>query len=184
ILRGASSSDKSLTFNNYAGLNQEILRNTTSRVIPPTNLTSEGGFTNVDKLLAKVLAPRSVTKAPSPAVVAPARPQFVGDLERKYEEQKAKIEQLQEKVTQLQSLANIGLNSLSKWQSSYNLPGSQFQQLEYIQLENNFNNQSLEQKVAKQAEQIKLLEAKIAQLQTLATIGESKLNKWRNRFYS
>ncbi|OCR00775.1 hypothetical protein BCD67_23870 [Oscillatoriales cyanobacterium USR001] len=82
-------------------------------------------------------------------------------LQRQSEQQIAAIANLQNQLTELQHLKNQITNSVSL--TTY---------------------QELQKQLLEQANVIKTLQEQLAQSQTLARIGEAKLNKWRNHTFS
>ena len=175
LLRGASSSDKNLVMGNYSRLNPSIIEDSSNAVVPPSSIWSYGGVTDIEKLLSVVLQPK---KSPQTTVNSSTAP-IVEDssLVIQCQEQQEKINQLQQKRNELQRVATIGVYQLgSNWQN-YSTQSSSPNVTET-------SDQSLQQKSEQQQLEIATLEKDIAQLQSLATIGEARLNKWRRRSFS
>ena len=111
-------------------------------------------------------------------------------LKHQCEQQAGQIEKLQQKVAELRPLSAIGEAHLNKCQSSRSTVevNSSFTRTELsislTQVEATESYQSLEQKSVEQKKAIASLQQQIAQLQATATIGEFRLNKWRNRKFS
>ena len=168
LLRGASSSDKKLTTKNEPRLTSSIINNRPSAVVPPSTVNSYGGVTDINKLLADVLAPKTNT------IESTSNKTRESSSDRQLEQQDGnldqKIAQLQQKLASISPFATIGASTTNKWQSSKNYSqqststtGSQ-------------NNPTQQETVAD-------LEQKIADAQRLAAIGEARLNKWRSRTF-
>jgi phycoerythrin-associated linker protein len=85
-------------------------------------------------------------------------------------------------------LSTIATSQLSKWESrGYTTDiTSQVTSTEQLgrQKLGSVNNQNLQLQVEEQKKAIANLQEKIAQAQSVATIGEARLNKWRSRFFS
>ncbi len=112
LLRGASSSDKKLTTKDEPRLTSSLINNTPSVIVPPSNVNSYGGVTDINKLLADALSPK---KAPA-SVVKSNSNQFNSDSavskssssqEKQSEQQEQKIEQLRQKLASLSSFASF-----------------------------------------------------------------------------
>ena len=178
LLRGASSSDKKLTTQDKPLLTSSLINNRPSAVIPPSNINSYGGVTDINKLLRNVLSPKdkpaSTATTSTPRYSYPTRPSS-SDEESSSEDQSQKIAELRQKLASLSSFATIGAAETSKWQSN-GVSGSDLQQFS-SNVDGNQKNQSPEQQI------IADLESKIADAQRLATIGEARLNKWRKRTF-
>jgi phycoerythrin-associated linker protein len=178
--RGASSSDKNLTIGNYARLNQAILNNRPSNITPPSGVGTYGGLTDIQQLLSSVLKPQIPTSQPTVAsTYVPASVSYP-ELQRKYREQAEQIEKLKSQLSELSSFANVGISSLSKWQSDSPSTSS-------VTSSGLFQNPETaldyEKAIEEQAKLMADLEAKIADSRRFAAIGEAKLNKWRSRVF-
>lgn len=194
LLRGAASSDKNPTFDNYARLNRLLFTNSPSAIIPPSSINSYGGMTDVNKLLAEVLKPK-----PQPAQTQTTSDKTRGDLaystptkvytnlEQQYQEQASQIQQLQQRLAQLSSTASIGTAQLNKWQGrgyTSEVGSEEFSGTKSLsQMLADANKQDLQSQVEKQKEIISRLEGQIAEAQSLASVGEARLNKWRSRVF-
>jgi len=190
LLRGASSSDKSNIHSNYSRLNRAIIANTPSAVVPPSSVSSYGGITDVNKLLAEVLKPKPPQAPEKTYQDIIAQTEAYKSLQRKYQQQTQLIESLQQQIVQLRSLSSIGESHLNKWQS-YSSVGQVDSSVTARGASNSTapsgqseSYQSLQQQVEEQEKAIATLQQQIAQLRSLATIGEARLNKWRSRNFS
>ncbi len=171
LLRGASSSDKKLTTKDEPRLTSSLINNRPSAVIPPSNSNSYGGVTDINKLLANVLSTKE-QKVTAPVYKTPT-PSYSYSSTQNYSQ---KIAELQQKLANLSSFASIGASEVNKWQSTGMAGGNVEQQTA--------NVSSRQQGNATQEQQIIAdLEAKIADAQRLATIGEARLNKWRQKTF-
>ncbi|WP_246141696.1 phycobilisome rod-core linker polypeptide [Hyella patelloides] len=169
LLRGASSSDKNLMQGKYSRLNSSIITNTPSNVIPPSTANSYGGITNIQKLITDALkVNKPVATVAKTAVGTNGYDTF--SLEQKNREQKAKIQQLKQKLAELSPLANIGAASLNKWQSK-GVAGT------------SLTTNNLPSQVSSQEQIIADLEVKVADAQRLASFAETRLNKWRSKVF-
>jgi hypothetical protein len=190
LLRGPASSDKDVVLGNYSRLNQSLIKNTPSGIIPPSTVDTYGGLTDIKKLLAQVLKPKIPTQTQT-YEKSLAQTRAYQDLQRQSAEQEKIIEQLQGQLTELNSFANLGAIELNKWQKKGIVPQSETSltpsfptsrtPIKNVQASETF--QSLQQRVEEQQQIITTLEAQIAQLKSLASIGEIRLNKWRNRTF-
>ena len=170
LLRGASSSDKKLTTKNEPRLTTSLIENRPSVVVPPSNTSSYGGVTDINKLLANVLAPKTQVTA------APSTNSFKGDSSDSTTKQSdsdasQKIAQLKQKLASLNSFASIGASETNKWQSNGNVP------------QKSWDTATNQQNKLSQQQIIEDLERKVADAQRLANIGEARLNKWRKRTF-
>jgi phycoerythrin-associated linker protein len=190
LLRGASSSDKRTVQGNYSRLSRAILADTPSAVVPPSSVSSYGGMTDVNKLLAEVLKPKP---APQPTYQDYlARSQTYQSLQRQFEEQAKLIATLQEQVAELRSVGAIGQFQLNKWQSTNSTAQggstpsptglSQGMISSHSGQPDSFD--ALQRQVEQQDKAIAALRQQIAELRSLAAIGEAQLNKWRSRSFS
>lgn len=167
ILRGASSSDKKLTTKNKPRLTNSLINNTPSVIVPPSTVNTYGGVTDINKLLADVLASKQVTEKPKIQTF----PVYSNPDTSKYPNSNQKIAELKQKLASIGSFVAIGSSTTNKWKSNGNVP-QQYSNAE----ENSLNNLTDEQIITD-------LEQKIADAQRLAAIGESRLNKWRRRTF-
>ncbi len=179
LLRGASSSDKKLTTKDEPRLTSSLINNTPSVIVPPSNVNSYGGVTDINKLLANALSPKkapaSVEKSNSNQFNSDsAASKSYSDQEKQSEQQEQKIEQLRRKLASLSSFASIGASETNKWQSSGMSGGN---------IEVSTSDRQASTKKTKSEQTIADLEQKIADAQRLANIGESRLNKWRSRVF-
>lgn len=189
LLRGASSSDKGNIGGNRSRLNRAIVTNTPSSVIPPSSVSTYGGLTDVNKLLAEVLKPKpQPAKSPEQAYQDNmAQTEAYQSLQRQCQEQAKLIETLQQQLAELRPFAAIG--EAQSYSPSANT-GSSFtasvqpQSQVTAQSGQQESYQSLQQRSEEQAKAIASLREQIAQLRPLATIGEARLNKWRSRTFS
>jgi phycoerythrin-associated linker protein len=93
-------------------------------------------------------------------------------LQQTIQTQAQTIAELKQRLANLQSLAGIGAAYLKNgWQPvSSPSPG--------------IASDSSQQQASDQVAQIAALQAQIAETQSYATIGEARLNKWRNRSFN
>ena len=168
LLRGASSSDKKLTTKNEPRLTSSIINNRPSAIVPPSTVNSYGGVTDINKLLADVLAPKTKTVESTPDKALESSSN--NNLEQQDKNLDQKITQLQQKLASISPFATIGASTTNKWQSNKN----------YSQQSTNTTSS---QNNPTQQEIIANLEQKIADAQRFATIGEARLNKWRSRTF-
>lgn len=177
--QGAGGSDSSTSFRNSSILMQSLIKNIPNRsALRNINLP----VTDVQALLAKVLKP----KVPSVNYFAVARQQAYQDLQQKCQEQRKRIDSLQKRLAQLQSIASIGEKVLGTWPTSET--SSPSQKITYDDYEVSSDLDNSYEDLWKQSEDnlkvIATLEAKIANSERLALFGERKLNKWRSRIFS
>ncbi|MDJ0724252.1 MAG: phycobilisome rod-core linker polypeptide [Prochloraceae cyanobacterium] len=183
LLRGSSSSDKDLTQNNRARLNKSILTNTSSAVVPPSQIGLIGQVTDVQQLLAKVFK----ASAKPPQIETRASQEDL-NLQKECREQSEAIKNLQQKLTQLRSQETIGQRQLNKWQSLVAPTQSQDSSFaiapNLTEIPPTANRREIESLIAAQKNAIATLKSEIARLETVANIGQIRLNKWRNRTFS
>lgn len=194
LLRGAASSDKNLTTDNYARLNRLLFTNRPSTIIPPSSTNSYGGMTDVNKLLAEVFKPKpqpaktqTTTNKTREDRAYSSLNKVYANLEQQYQEQASQIRQLEQKLAQLSSVASIGTAQVNKWQGmgytsevgTEELSGTK----SFNQMFADTNKQDLQSQVEKQKEIIAKLERQITEAQSLASVGEARLNKWRSRVF-
>ena len=172
LLRGASGSDKNLVKGNYSRLNGSLISNVPSSFIPLSTATSYGGVTDIQKLLANAIK----VNVPSPEEVQIAEeksaeiasPSLETADQQKAQEQQAKIEQLQQQLSELKLMSEFGSRSLNKWQSMVPpKPETKASQSQVV---------SPEQEIAD-------LEVQVADAQRLANFADIQLNKWRNKVF-
>ena len=186
LLRGASSSDKKLTSKNEPRLTSSLIDNRPSAIVPPSNIVSYGGVTDINKLLANALKlPQAPTSTLAKNLTSNQFTSYSA-VEEKYKQQQQKIEHLQQKLSSLSSFASIGASEINKWQST----GMSGASISYTSSYGNkqssstaIEQQDISRKVAAQQQTIADLEQKIGDAQRLAAIGEARLNKWRSRVF-
>lgn len=193
LLRGASSSDKATFPANQSRLNRSIITDIPSAVVPPSSMSayisSYGGFTDVNKLLADVLKPKISPTETSESTYQDYTTQTEGyqSLKRQCQEQAELIATLQQQLAELKPFGNIGAIELSKWQS-YSPANTETGATSSITPQVQATNQpesyaALQQQSEEQQKAIASLQQQIAELRSVAAIGEARLNKWRNRFF-
>lgn len=191
LLRGASGSDKENVLGNPSRLTQSIITQTPKAVIPPSNNSTYGGLTDVNKLLAEVLKLNVQTSITSEASAQDymAQSEAYQSLKRQCEEQGQVIERLEKQLGELRSLGTIGDTQLkSKWQpyGDSNVGSSWTASVQPSQLAASGQSESYEELLRRSQAQenaIAALRQQIANLQPTATIGEARLNKWRKRTF-
>lgn len=188
LLRGPSSSDKTNSRGNPSILNKALIANQPSAVIPPSSVSSYGGLTDVKKLLADVLKPKPQEPA---AEVYTVSSEAYQTLQGQCEEMALQIEAMQLGLADLRRVAAIGQAQSNKWNAysssvadgngeSAPLPASELLKAP----SESEGYESLQVRAQAQSQAIAILQKQRAQLQSLATIGEARLNKWRRRNFS
>ena len=171
LLRGSSSSDKKITTKDEPRLTSSLIHNSPSAIVPLPTSSGYAGVTDINKLLANVLG---TTEA---KVTAPVKTTPTPSYSYSYTPNSSqKIAELQQKLANLSSFASIGASEVNKWQST-GMAGGNVEQQAANTFSRQQDNATQEQKI------IADLEAKIADAQRLATIGEARLNKWRKRTF-
>jgi phycoerythrin-associated linker protein len=175
LLPSISTSDKAGNLGNLPRLSQSLVHN---------NPAGNPPVTDIQQLLDRVLKPQSQTLA-TPTSMDSEYQKTDRDLQRKCEEQNQLIETLQQQLAELQPFASMGTSALNKWQTNNQSSTS------VRKLTNSFSSQSaiasdrsLLRQDREQEETIASLQSQIADLQRFATIGEARLNKWRNRTFN
>lgn len=169
LLRGASSSDKKLTTKNEPRLTSSLIENRPSVIVPPSTASSYGGVTDINKLLANVLAPK--TQVATATNTDSLKRDSSYSTSKQDSDSSQKIARLKQKLASLNSFASIGASETNRWQSSGNVP-----QQSWSTATNQQSNLTPEQIIED-------LERKVADAQRLANIGEARLNKWRSRAF-
>jgi phycoerythrin-associated linker protein len=142
------------------------------RLVAPLILNNPGGnvpVTDINQLLREVLKPKP--QSTTQFVPYMSKPETS---EEKSEDNIAReIADLEAQLTELRSLASIGAAGVSKWQSYYS------------DLDSTSNSSSSWKTNSSQTKQQRIADLKqqIAQAQSLASLGEARLNKWRGRFF-
>jgi len=172
LLRGSSGSDKNLVQGNYSRLNGSLISNVPSSYIPLSTVSSYGGVTDIQKLLANAIK----VNLPSP-IAQQAAVEKSAELARltlevadqqKGQEQQAKIEQLQQKLAELKPLSDFGSRSLNKWQRM--VPSKP-------------EANATPSQVVSPEQEIADLEVQVADAQRLANFADRQLNKWRSKIF-
>jgi phycoerythrin-associated linker protein len=138
------------------------------RLVAPLILNNPGGnvpLTDINQLLREVLKPKP--QSTTQFVPHTSKP------EASEEKIEREIADLEARLSELRSFASIGAAGVSKWQSYYS------------DLDNTSNSSSLWKTNSSQTKQQRIADLKqqIAQAQSLASLGEARLNKWRGRFF-
>ena len=181
LLRGASSSDKQVTFNNPARLNRAIFSGQASPVVSPSGAiarrdTSPAGASWIQAIYATTSKPTSTAQsAPTSGYEGMDEP----ELRAKEKEQQALIEQLQKQLDGMQSLSSMGAAILRKGQVASAAEVDPYAQ----RSQDNGRTPSLTDKIKAQKEKIDQLRGELMTARSLSTIAEAKLNKWRQRSY-
>ncbi|MEY2859066.1 MAG: hypothetical protein RLZZ74_3379 [Cyanobacteriota bacterium] len=184
LLRGASSSDKKLTTQDQPRLTSSLIHNRPSVIIPPSNINSYGGVTDINKLLTNVF---SFQEKPTPVKPQSTVRDYASATQPSYSTESSstnpsqKIAELQQKLSSLSSFATIGAAEISKWQSTGMSGGNSDRggsaEPHRTSTSNSQSSNTTEQQT------IDNLERQIADAQRLASIGEARLNKWRKRAF-
>ena len=189
LLRGPSSSDKTNSPGNPSILNKALIESKPSAVITPSSVSSYGGMTDVKKLIADVLRPKH--QEPKTTEVDKVSLEAYQALVGKCEEMAKQIGQIQEGLADLRRVAGIGQAQLSKsivYSSSVADGNGEIDSLPSSELlkapSESESYESLQSRSEAQSQAIAILKKQRAQLQSLATIGAARLNKWRGRSFS
>lgn len=190
LWRGASSSDLANFPGNGSRLEQALITNKPSAVVLPSTISSYGGVTEMKKLLAEVLGPK--LQEPEAAEKYTPSSEAYQTLLGQCEEMAEQIERMQERLADLRRVAAIGEVQSNKWSAySRSFAGQEngataqlpLPELLKTPLESE-SYESLQGRAELQSQAIAVLQKQQAQLQSLATIGEVRLNKWRRRIFS
>lgn len=161
LLRSASSSDKDLVTRNKPQLTRAIIQNS-----PYGKLKVR----DVSEILAEVFKPKypAITQAQATTSSYAAEQA----LQQTIQEQAQMIDRLQQQLADLHPFAAIGASYLkSDWQSSAVYPSEE-------------SSAALQRQADVQVAQIAALQDQIADTRRYATIGEARVNKWRNRVFN
>ncbi|MEM6614808.1 MAG: phycobilisome rod-core linker polypeptide [Cyanobacteria bacterium P01_C01_bin.72] len=172
LFRGASCSDKKLTTQDKPRLTSSLVNNSPSPVILPSSSESYGGVTDINKLLAKVFDSKTQAVSSTPQFASQSSSSSTtADYEASSSSVNSaqKIAELQQKLSNLSSFANIGAAKIGRWQQS--------------SATSETNAVLASPDSASPQQIIADLERKIADAQRLANIGEARLNKWRKRSF-
>ena len=181
MLPSVSTSDKAGMSGNKPRLARSIIYNNPDGNVP---------VTNIEELLAEVLKPKFDFVVSTEAIQSSSSQAYQA-LQQECEEQEKVIASLEQQLKELQSFATIGTAGLSKWQSyittvnegskSGTIRQPQSQTIGTFVQPGSY--EALQQRSQEQKEKITNLKQKIAESQSLATIGEARLNKWRSRVF-
>ncbi|MGB7247458.1 MAG: phycobilisome rod-core linker polypeptide [Phormidesmis sp.] len=183
LLRGASSSDKSITANNPARLSKHLFTDQASPVISPSGATSRRGSGEPLKTgnwlgdLFKQKPPATPEQSEQPA--SPFANMDDSELATQSRAQSSQIEQLQKQLDELRSLSSMGAAILRKGQR---LSAAEVDPYAASSTAAS-GGSGLTQQVSEQAKTIEQLRGELMSARSLATIAESRLNKWRSRSY-
>ncbi|MBP0016411.1 MAG: phycobilisome rod-core linker polypeptide [Cyanobacteria bacterium SBLK] len=144
-------------------------------------------YTDVKKLLAKVLRPQSI---PSQIPIAPysSRSKEYQALQAQCDEQAKTLVALQKQLSELRPLASFESSVTNKWATLAPSANTSFPAELAVATETT-NGQAesyndLQESSEKQVAEIAALREKIADAQRLATVGNARLNKWRSRVFN
>ncbi len=174
LLPSVSTSDQAGLSGNLPRLDRALIYN---------NPEGKAPVTDINQLLAEVLKP----KLQVPVSTTPGKIAFTEAyqaLQPQCQEQEKLIETLQQQLAELQPFATIGQRQLSKWLSYSRAPNGGGAIKMPGTVEEAESYQALQRLSQEQEEAIAALQEKIAELRSLATIGEARLNKWRRRTFS
>ncbi len=163
MLESVSTSDKAGKTANSPRLIAPIIYNNPNGNVP---------VTDINKLLQEVFQAKPQTK--------PTAPQFTPYIPQQQESEQLEqeIAALETQLAEIQSLATIGSAGVSKWQSYYiNINDVK------PQASSSFSSQIQVNSSQTKGERIANLKQEIAQARSLASLGEIRLNKWRNRSF-
>ncbi|NES82099.1 MAG: phycobilisome Linker polypeptide [Moorea sp. SIO2B7] len=177
---------KSVSTSDKAGMSGTLPR--VDRALIRNNPAGQAPITDIQELLAEVLKPKIPTGITAAQL---ARQKSYRELQSKFNEQAEIIASLEKQLADLQSSSTIGAMQLSKWQSySSGSNGdtgltttlqSSSQMTSTVEPADNY--EALLRQSQEQEKAIAALEEKIADVRRIATIGELRLNKWRNRSF-
>lgn len=186
MLPSVSTSDKAGMSGNKSRLARPLIYNNPSGNVP---------VADIQALLAEVFKPKFdfVVSTETVQSVQSSSSQAYQALQQNCEEQEKVIASLEQQLKELQSFATIGAAGLSKWQSyltnvnDKSEPASRFSTQNQLRKTFAFaqpgSYEALQQRSQDQQEKIASLKQQIAESQSLATIGEARLNKWRSRSF-
>jgi len=161
LVQGGSSSDRQLTTPNQPRLTRAIIRNS-----PYGKLKVR----DVSEILAEVFKPKPVVVGSS----QPTQESFADQtLRQTIASQQQEIERLQHQLADLRPFAAIGAAQLK----NYGEAASE------VIAQGVDPMMSLSQQVEVQIKHISTLQGQVAEARRYATIGESRLNKWRSRVF-
>jgi phycocyanin-associated rod linker protein len=186
LYKGYATSDRAQAAGNRAQLTRDLGQNLATP-IPVRGVVSSPTITDFNQLLAQVLQPR----VPDPTLTPTARYGVDYELLRRFQEQAAQIQTLQQQLAELKSFAAVGSAWSNKWQTLVG-PAPQpaksrtgFPHSSQVDITHaSAVPWELQQQVEAQANQITTLQQQIAENRSLAAIGEARLNRWRSRTFS
>lgn len=153
MLESISTSDKAGASGSSPRLVKSIIYN---------NPTGNAPMTDINKLLEEVFKPKTQDTAAQSTSYIPESP-------KESETLAVEIVELESQLAELRSLTTIASVGNSKWQSYY--------------IDINNNSSASSSSPQSQQERIEALKQEIAQLKGLASLGELRLNKWRDRVF-
>ena len=183
LLRGASSSDKQVTANNPARLNNRLFSDQASTVVSPSGATSRQGSgapIRTDSSWLNNLFSQPAATRPEGTEQPTSAPHSDSELALRSQAQIQQISQLQQQIAELRSLSTMGASILRKGQR----PSATTDSLTATDDNRVATGQSqLSQQVDQQARQIEQLQGELMSARSLSSIAEYSLNKWRQRSY-
>lgn len=181
MLPSVSTSDKASISGNTPKLTRPLIYNNPDGNVP---------VADIEALLAEVLKPK-FDFVVSNATIQSASNQAYQRLQKECKEQEKEIASLEQKLKELQSFATIGASGLSKWQSYLTDVNGKSEPKATFSTQNQYrntfaqpgSNEALKQLSREQQDKIASLKQQIAQSQSLANLGEARLNKWRSKVF-
>ncbi|NJP11378.1 MAG: phycobilisome linker polypeptide [Leptolyngbyaceae cyanobacterium RU_5_1] len=170
LIRGASSSDKDLTMGNQPRLQRSLILNQAYGISRNSR--------DARQILAEVFK-RTAQSVPPPAVAA-FRSDAEQVLQQQYQEQETLIATLQQQLAELRPFASLG--SAVTRQSQFMSAAKTETQVASTIAHSSAENQ-LQQQVAEQKSLIDSLQQQISEARAFGSIGEARLNKWRQRAF-
>ena len=174
LLRSASTSDKASSPENRPVLDRALISNMPYGKKAPA-------YTDVDKLLAEVFAPKSwLVPVVQPAVEAPSEEYLA--LQQQCKEQEEVLETLRRQLAEFQPFAALATAKTSQWQASETVTNGSngFGGTAQGQPDED-SYEALQQRSQAQAQEIETLREKVADARRLALVGEARLSRWRSR---
>ena len=170
LLKSASSSDKDLLTNQKPRLTTTLIENSAVGVKPR----------DARDIIAEALnlpTPMVVTSDQAPDVDQ-ANYEAIAALQKTAQEQAETIERLEVQLADLRSTAMIGASMLQGNFNAVALAGDSGMS------DAGLGTESLQQQVDAQADRIESLYQQISEAQSLAAVGNYRLNKWRSRVFA
>lgn len=184
LYRGFANSDRAQFDSHRARLTREVSRNLASPISTPGAGGVYGGVQfNSDRIIAAAVQRVKAYQPPQPQ--GETRGSQYWNLLRQSRDLARELNELQRQLSELRPTASIGAAWVTRWKAGGTATSALMPPSELTSTGNEPGDYiGLMQRTRAQTEAIAKLQAELNRLRPLATIGEARLNKWRNRTFS